>query len=122
MQAWNQADVGSIVASYQTPCFVFKGGRLLLHVDETSKARYFAELVDGTRTELSMGARWHRRHFRAEQLGRSNALVTVRWTFERPDGTTLEDYFDSYLLGLVDGRWGFLGDTVHDGGPVEATP
>ena len=122
MQAWNQADVGSIVASYQTPCFVFKSGRLLLHVDEMSKARYFAGLVDGTRTELSMGARWHRRHFRAERLGQSSALVTVRGTFERPDGTALEDYFDSYLLELVDGSWGFLGDTVHDGAPVEAAP
>jgi len=26
------------------------------------------------------------------------------------------------LLGLVDGSWGFLGDTVHDGAPVEAAP
>jgi hypothetical protein len=118
MEAWNDADLAAIVAAYHTPCFVFKRGRLHLHLDHASKQAYFAELLEGTRTELAGGSRWSRPCLQIERLGRTSALVTVRWVLERSDGTTVEDYCDSYHLVLIDDQWGFLGDTVHDATPA----
>jgi len=30
-EAWNRADLDSIVGAYATPCFVVKGGQVLRH-------------------------------------------------------------------------------------------
>ena len=112
MERWRPRE--RVVAAYHTPCFVHKDGRLSIYHDDAAKRRYFGELLEGTRPELAAGSRWDRPDVWIEQLGSSSALATVRWVFERPSGETLEDYFDSYLFGLVSRRWGFLGDTVWD--------
>ena len=36
----------------------------------------------------------------ARQLGRDAAMVTVRWVCRRPDGSTIWDFADSYLVAL----------------------
>jgi hypothetical protein len=44
-EAWNRADLDSIVGAYATPCFVVKGGQVLRHQDEAAKHGYFADLL-----------------------------------------------------------------------------
>ena len=118
MDAWNRGDLAEIVAAYHTPCFVFKRDHCHVHVDDAAKEAYFGALLDATRSELATGARWHRLDLRVQALGVTCALATVRWVLTRPDGTAVEDYFDSYLFGRVSGRWCFLGDTVHEAGAL----
>ena len=40
-------------------------------------------------------------------------MATVRWRCRRPDGSTIWELLDSYLLAPVAGRWRILGDVVH---------
>ena len=37
-EAWNRADLDSIVGAYAIPCFVVKGGQVPRHQDKTAKA------------------------------------------------------------------------------------
>jgi hypothetical protein len=41
-------------------------------------------------------------------------LVTVCWTCRRPDGSTIWEFRDSYLLASEQGRWWIVGDVVHE--------
>ena len=47
-------------------------------------------------------------------LGRDGALVGVRWTCRRPDGSIIWEFPDSYLLAAEGGRWWIVGDVVHE--------
>jgi hypothetical protein len=48
-----------------------------------------------------------------ERIGTDAALVTVRWVFRATDGTALQDYDDSYVIGRISGRWAFVADVIH---------
>ena len=50
-EAWNRADLDSIVGAYATPCFVVKGGQVLRHWDEAAKHSYFGDLLAGNQGE-----------------------------------------------------------------------
>ena len=111
-EGWNAGDLDAIVAAYATPCFVVKGGRVLRHEDEAAKARYFRGLLAGNRRE---GPHiWSIGRLERRLLGSDAAMVTVRWHCRRPDGSTIWEFLDSYLLAAEQGRWRILGDVVHD--------
>ncbi len=111
-RAWNSGDLEGIAAAYATPCFVVKGGRVLRHEDEAAKRRYFGSLLTSNRRE---GAHtWTIDHLDPRQLGRGAAMVTVHWICRRPDGSTIWDFLDSYLLAPDQDGWRILGDVVHD--------
>ena len=110
--AWNAGDLDAIVASYATPCFVVKGGQVLRHEDEAAKARYFGDLLAGNRREGPHT--WSIGHLERRLLGNDAAIVTVRWHCRRPDGSTIWDFLDTYLLAAEQGRWRILSDVVHD--------
>ena len=110
-QAWNTGDLDGIVDAYATPCFVVKDGRVLRHHDDVVKRRYVGELLAGNRRQgLDT---WSVGEFDPRPLGRDAAMVTVRWTCRRPDGSTIWEFLDTYLLAPEQGRWRILGDVVH---------
>jgi hypothetical protein len=111
-EAWNAGDLDGIVAAHATPCFVVKGGRVLRDEDEAAKARYFGDLLAGNRREGPHT--WSIGHLERRPLGSGAAMVTVRWHCRRPDGTTIREPLDSYLLASEQGRWRIQGDVVHD--------
>lgn len=104
-------DLDLIVGAYATPCFVVKGGQVLRHQDEAAKRGYFADLLAGNRREGPHT--WSIAELDARPLGRDAAMVTVRWVCRRPDGSTIWDFVDSYLVAFEQGRWRILGDVVH---------
>jgi ketosteroid isomerase-like protein len=110
-QAWNTGDLDGIVDAYATPCFVVKDGQVLRHQDRAAERRYFGELLAGNRSQgphtRSVG------DLDPRPLGRDAAMVTVRWTCRRPDGSTIWEFLDTYLLAPEQGRWRILGDVVH---------
>ncbi len=111
-EAWNVGDLDRVVGAYATPCFVVKGGRVLRHEDEAAKARYFGDLLAGNRREGPQA--WSIGRLERRLLGSDAAMVTVRWRCRRPDGSTIWEFLDSYLLAAERGRWRILGDVVHD--------
>jgi hypothetical protein len=111
-RAWNGLDLDRILAAYATPCFVVKGGCVLHHADPAAKARYFTELLDGNRRQGPH--RWDLGDLEERPLGGDGALVTVCWTCRRPDGSTIWEFLDSYLLAADRGRWWIIGDAVHE--------
>ena len=74
---------------------------------------FLGTYVDSTRDALAAGARWTCPSLEVKELGAEASLVTARWVFTLGDGTVTEDYFDSYLLARVDGRWYVLADAIH---------
>lgn len=110
-EAWNRGDLDLIVGAYATPCFVVKGGQVLRHQDEAAKRGYFADLLAGNRREGPHT--WSIAELDARPLGRDAAMVTVRWVCRRPDGSTIWDFVDSYLVAFEQGRWRILSDVVH---------
>jgi ketosteroid isomerase-like protein len=110
-EAWNAGDLDGIVTAYATPCYVVKGGRVLRYEDEAAKARYFGDLLAGHRREGPHT--WSIGRLDRRPLGSDAAMVTVRWHCRRPDGSTIWDFLDSYLLASEQGRWQILGDVVH---------
>jgi ketosteroid isomerase-like protein len=111
-EAWNAGDLDAIVAAYATPCFVVKDGQVLRQEDEAAKARHFGDLLAGNRREGPHT--WSIGHLERRPLGNGAAMVTVRWRCRRPDGSTIWEFLDSYLLAAEQGRWRILGDVVHD--------
>jgi ketosteroid isomerase-like protein len=109
--AWNNGDLDGICGAYATPCFVVKDGRVLRHGDEAGKRRYFADLLDGNREQGPHT--WSVGKLDPRPLGRDAAMVTVCWVCRRPDGATIWEFLDSYLLAGEQERWRILGDVVH---------
>jgi len=110
-EAWTTGDLDGILGAYATPCFVVKDGRVLRQEDEAAKARYFGDLLAANRREGPHA--WTIGQLDPRPLGSDAAMVTVRWLCRRPDGSTLSEFLDSYLLAAERGRWRILGDVVH---------
>ena len=110
-EAWNTGDLDGIVGAYATPCFVVKEGRVLRQQDEPAERRYFGDLLAGNQRQGPHS--WAIAELDPRPLGRDAALVTVRWVCRRPDGSTIWEFLDSYLLAPDKGQWRILGDVVH---------
>jgi hypothetical protein len=41
-------------------------------------------------------------------------MAMVRWICRRPDGSTIWEFLDSYLLAPEQGQWRILGGVVHE--------
>jgi hypothetical protein len=90
---------------------VVKGGRVLRHEDEAAKARYFGDLLAGNRREEPHT--WSIARLERRPPGSDAAAVTVHWQCRRPDGSTIWEFPDTYLLAAEQGRWRIPGDVVH---------
>lgn len=84
---------------------------MLRHQDDVAKRRYFGELLAGNRSQGPHT--WSVGDLDPRPLGRDAAMVTVRWRCRRPDGSTIWEFLDTYLLAAEQGRWRILGDVVH---------
>ena len=111
-RAFDNYDLQSILDYYYTPCFIFKAGKVYANVTEEAKQRYFQDLLKDYRRQQVTQAEIP--HFEVKILGDNSALVTVEWVCRRADGSVVFDFWDSYFLIHIDGRWRILGDTVHD--------
>lgn len=112
LDAWNEGDTERICDAFHDQAPIFQAGAVQAS-DAASRLAYLGGWVDMTRAELARGTRWECPSLSVEPLGTDAALVTARWVFRRSDGTSLEDYPDSYLLVRIGGRWGFVADVIH---------
>jgi ketosteroid isomerase-like protein len=112
LDAWNEPDTERICDAYFETAPIFQAGAVQAF-DRASRLTYLGGWVDMTRDELALGTRWECPSMSVEPLGTDAALVTVRWVFRRSDGTELQDYDDSYVLGRIGGRWGFIAEVIH---------
>jgi len=113
LDAWNEADVERVIDAYHVPSLVHAEGTVRPQLTGPSRLEFLGTYVDSTRDALAAGARWTCPSLEVKGLGAEASLVTARWVFTLGDGTVTEDYFDSYLLARVDGRWYVIADAIH---------
>ena len=111
-QAFDNYDIEAILKHYHTPSFVFKAGKLIANINEDTQRRYFLDLLKTNRE--SGYDKVYIESFDVQMFGHDSALITINWVFRRENGETVFDFWDSYLLGHIDGQWKILGDTVYD--------
>ncbi len=110
--ALNKADLDAIVAAHATPSYLVKEGRVIRHLDEQAKAEYFAAMLAARQAEGEH--RWEISDIVFEYPADNSALVLVRWTCVRPDGSLLAKLDNTYVLAEEEGVWRILGDLAHE--------
>lgn len=118
LDAWNQADVERVIDAYHVPSLIHLDGTVRAQLTGPSRLEFLGTYVDSTRDALAAGARWSCPTLDVRALGADAALATARWVFTGGDGAVAEDYFDSYLLTRVGGRWYILADAIHAEAPA----
>jgi hypothetical protein len=113
LDAWNEADVDRVIDAFHVPSLIHTDGEVVEQLTGPSRLVFLGSYVDSTRDALTAGGRWTCPTLEVKELGAEAALVTANWVFTTADGTVTEDYFDSYLLTLVGGRWYVLADAIH---------
>lgn len=113
LDAWNEADVERVIDAFHVPSLIHAEGVVHQQLTGPSRLDFLGTYVDSTRPALAAGARWSCPTLEVQALGADAALVTANWVLTAGDGTVTEDYFDSYLLTLVGGRWYVLADAIH---------
>ena len=112
LDAWNEGDTERICDAYHASAPIYQAGAVQA-ADAATRLGYLGGWVDMTRGDLAQGTRWECPSTSVEPLGTDAARVTLRWVFRRPDGTGLQDYGDTYLLGRMGGRWLIVADVIH---------
>lgn len=110
--AFDNYDLQFILDTYHTPCFIFKLGTLYTNLTEVQKRQYFQDLLTSYRQQGYANAEIP--HFEIKSLGQDSALITVEWVCKRSDNSIAFDFWDSYYLIHIDGKWKILGDTVYE--------
>jgi len=113
LDAWNEADVERVIDAFHVPSLIHTEGEVVEQLTGPARLTFLGSYVDSTRDALAACARWTCPSVEVKALGAGAALVTANWVFTLADGTVTEDYFDSYLLTLVGGRWYVLADAIH---------
>ena len=113
LDAWNEADVERVIDAFHVPSLIHTEGEVVEQLTGLSRLVFLGSYVDSTRDALAAGGRWTCPTLEVKPLGADAALVTANWVFTGADGTVTEDYFDSYLLTMVAGRWYVLADAIH---------
>ena len=113
LDAWNEPDVERVIDAFHVPSLIHADGVVHEQLTGPSRLEFLGSYVDSTRDALAAGARWTCPSLEVKELGADAALVTANWVFTTGDGTVTEDYFDSYLLTHVRGRWYVLADAIH---------
>lgn len=113
LDAWNEADVERVIDAFHVPSLIHTEGEVVQQLTGPSRLVFLGSYVDSTRDALAAGGRWTAPTVEVKALGADAALVTANWVFTTVDDTVTEDYFDSYLLTMVGGRWYVLADAIH---------
>ena len=116
LDAWNAADVDRVIDAFYVPSLIHTQGEVIEQLTGPSRLGFLGSYVESTRDPLAAGGRWTAPTVEVKPLGADAALVTANWVFTTGEGTVTEDYFDSYLLTLVGGRWYVLADAIHRAG------
>jgi hypothetical protein len=114
-RAWDAEDLPTILNSYSTPCFVTIAGRVDWNVNEEEKRSCFDALLRSYQSRNC--AILDPPEFQVlslEALGRSSALVTVRWICRDESGGIAGENTDSYLFARVEAEWKILGGIGHE--------
>jgi len=109
--AFDRLDADAAAAWYAAPAFVVKSGGIE-RFDQIEKGGYFAALMAANASHGEHA--WQIADFHADVLTDNGAVVTVRWLCTRPDGSTIWDFSDTYVVARTDEGWRILGDVVHD--------
>jgi uncharacterized protein DUF4440 len=110
--AWNREDIDAIESYYHSPFFSYKEGALEVYTDPVLGRDLDLEWIEVNRR--AGPARWERLSSEVQHLGRNAVLVSTRWAFRRPDGTTVWDFVDTFQLCRFEEGWRFLNRTLHD--------
>lgn len=106
-------DVDAVAALYEAPFLAVREGRPIHLPDAEAVRQHLVGLMAAYRDAGAAEAAIADLH--SVSLGRSSALVTVRWHARAADGSLLRDFFTSYqLLRSGDGSWLILGYVYHD--------
>jgi hypothetical protein len=116
MDAWNEADVERVIDAFHVPSLIHAEGVVHEQLTGPSRLDFLGSYVDSTREALAAGSRWSCPSLEIRPLGADAVLATARWVFTAADGTIEQDYFDSYLLTMIGGRWYVLADAIHRDG------
>ncbi|MES1239608.1 MAG: hypothetical protein ABUL57_01965, partial [Chloroflexota bacterium] len=116
LDAWNEADVERVIDAFHVPSLIHTEGQVIEHLTGASRLEFLGSYVDSTKEALAAGGRWSAPTVEVKPLGADAALVTANWVFTTGAGAVTEDYFDSYLVTVIGGRWYVLADAIHRAG------
>ena len=116
LEAWNEADVDRVIDAFHVPSLIHAEGVVHQQLTGPSRLDFLGTYVDSTRDALAAGGRWSCPELAIMELGADAALATAEWVFTTGHGEVTEDYYDSYLMTRVDGRWYILADAIHRAG------
>jgi ketosteroid isomerase-like protein len=106
------SDVDAISAVYEAPLLAVREGRAIHLPDRAAVREHLTELMDAY--QKAGAARADIAELNVVPLGKSSAMVTVRWHVLGPDGALIRDFRSTYQLLRVDGAWRILSYTNHD--------
>ena len=111
MDCFDRLDGPGAAAYYSAPSFVVKNGSVT-RFGSSEKADYFSALMEANAAEGEH--RWEIADFEVALPAANGAIVTVRWVAQRPSGSVIWDFKDTYFLADTAHGWRILGDMVHD--------
>lgn len=106
------SDVDSISALYEAPLTAVREGRVIHLSDRTAVRDHLAELMAAYQDAGAVRA--DIAQIDEMNLGKSSAVVTVRWHVHDATGSLLRDFRTTYHLIRADGAWRILSYTNHD--------
>lgn len=106
------SDVDAISAVYEAPLLAVREGRAIHLFDRGAVRGHLSELMSAyqnagaTRADMS--------ELDVVSLGKSSAMVTVRWHVLDATGNLVRDFRTTYHVLRVGGEWRILSYTNHD--------
>lgn len=106
------SDVEAISALYEAPLLAVRGGRPIHLSDREAVREHLAGLM--TAYQSAGAARADIAEIDVMLLGKSGAMVTVRWHVVDEAGLILRDFRTTYHLLRTNGAWRILSYANHD--------
>ena len=106
------SDIDAISALYEAPLLAVREGRAIHLPDRAAVREHLAELMKAYQS--AGAARADVAEIDVMPLGRSGAIVTVRWQVANEAGALLRGFRSTYHLLRADEAWRILSYTNHD--------
>lgn len=106
------ADVEAVSALYEAPLLAVRDGRPIHLIDRAAMREHLAGLMKAYQSAGAAHADIAEIH--EMTLGKSGAMVTVRWHVVDETGHLLRDFRTTYHLLRTDAEWRILSYSNHD--------
>jgi hypothetical protein len=106
------SDVDAISAVYEAPLLAVREGRAIHLSDRAAVRDHLGELMAAYQN--AGAAQADIADIDVKDLGKSSAMVTVRWRVLDGTGALVRDFHTTYHVLRVDGEWRILSYTNHD--------